>query len=345
MNADFDLSAYWYDLPERLVAKEPKVPRDQAKLLVVDRKTGHFEDYKVCDLVHILEQGDRLICNDTQVVPLRLLGKRAGGGEAEFLLVKPDAEPGVWEAMARPGKKLRPGTFIPIAQSFYIEVLQDLPNGLKQVRLHYEGELDSVLEKFGHLPVPHYIRGNEIRKSDERDYQTIFARAKGAAAAPTAGLHFTDTLMARLKEQGVGLTTVTLHVGPGTFRPVQSEDIRQHRMHEERYLLSEEAAATLNAKESGRRICVGTTCCRVLETAADATGRLHAGMGCTDIFIYPGYVFKYVDHLMTNFHWPMSSLLMLVSAFAGRELILEAYRYAISQEYRFYSYGDAMLIL
>lgn len=339
----YSRSAYQFHLPEHLIAQKPCYPKDRSRLMVIRRSTQ--EIFEICfkDLVDFLSPLDQMVFNDTKVIPARLYGKRESGGAVEFLLSKERSDC-VWEVLAKPGRKLRPGSFVHFAPGFSCEIIQDLQEGAKLVRFSCKETFDHYLEKYGQTPLPHYISSGSSESQERLNYQTIFAKNSGAVAAPTAGLHFTPEMFERLEKKGVQKHMLTLHVGLGTFRPVQTEDIREHRMHSERYTLSNEAADSLNEKIEGRRVCVGTTCCRVLETVADEKGFLHSGTGETDIFIYPGYTFKYVDCLLTNFHLPGSSLLMLVSAFAGQEIITEAYARAVKEGFRFYSYGDAMLI-
>lgn len=339
------LSSYLFDLPESLIAQRPVGQRDHSRLMVIDRKNGSFTDMLFCDLPDFLSAGDSLVLNDTRVIPARLLGKREGGGASEILLLK-QLSLDTWEVMARPGKRLRPGSQVFFGENLSCTVLETLLNGNKTVKFAWKDSFEAALEQYGHMPIPPYIRRGSDDIKDKTSYQTVYAKTPGAVAAPTAGLHFTDDLLNKLREKGVDQTWITLHVGLGTFRPVQSEDIRNHTMHNESFILSPESAEKLNSVTPlHRQICVGTTCCRTLESAMKTQGKFIPGKYETDIFIYPGYQFKYVRSMITNFHLPGSSLLMLVSAFAGYDLIMEAYARAIEKKYRFYSYGDAMLIL
>jgi len=344
---EFNLSSYRYNLPKELIAQHPCSGRDRCRLMVVERATGKISEMTFSDLVDFLDSGDKVIFNDTKVIPARLIGKRSGGGATELLLIKQCGED-MWKAMAKPGRKLKPGSVVIFGEGLSCEILETLEDGIKKVRFSYNADanFEEILEKIGHMPLPHYIQRSDRDERDLVDYQTTFARHAGAVAAPTAGLHFTDELFQNLDEKGIEQVMVTLHVGMGTFKPVVAEDIRRHAMHSEEYIVTPKAAKQLNSRSPDKRvICVGTTCCRVLESASDNSGIIRSGSGETDIFIYPGYSFKYVDGLLTNFHLPGSSLMMLVSALAGIELIKEAYSKAIEDKFRFYSYGDAMLII
>jgi S-adenosylmethionine:tRNA ribosyltransferase-isomerase len=339
------LSSYQYSLPEELIAQMPCTPRDSSRLMVIDRATGRISEMIFRDLLGFLSSGDSLVFNDTKVIPARLVGKRKSGGTAEFLLVRVHAD-GTWDVLARPGKKLPPGTQVAFGDDFYSEILEVQPGGGRRVLFFYDGIFEHALEKYGQIPLPHYIRRDPDPTVDNERYQTVYAENPGAVAAPTAGLHFTKEMLNRLETDGIQQTKVTLHVGLGTFRPVQVEDITEHKMHSEHLVITPLAAETLNQRLPGKRqICVGTTSCRALETAATADGIIVPGEFETMIFIHPGYRFKYVQSMLTNFHLPGSTLLMLVSAFAGYELIMEAYAKAVKEKYRFFSYGDAMLIL
>jgi len=337
---DFD-----YELPPELIAQEPITPRDAARLMVVHRCDGRIEHRFFYELPALLRPQDVLVLNETRVVPTRLVGtRRDTGGRVELLLVRPRDERR-WVALGRPGRRLRPGAEIVFGEGLPVaRVVDRLGAGEYLVEVSDGGDWESILTRAGHVPLPPYIRRP---LADPERYQTVYARIPGSVAAPTAGLHFTPRLLAALEERGVGLVRLLLHVGPGTFRPVRSEDIAAHRMEAEYYCVSEEAAAAINAasERGGRVVAVGTTTTRCLETAGGDDGRVRAESGWTDLFIYPGYRFKVVRALITNFHLPRSTLLMLVCAFAGRELILEAYREAVRERYRFYSFGDAMLIL
>lgn len=338
------LSSYQYELPPELIAQAPCDPRDMSRLMVVDRATGSITEMVFKDLVDFLEPGDSLVFNDTKVIPARLYGRRKTGGSAEVLLVRKHQD-GTWEILARPAKKLPVGSTIDFSEELTCQVLGELPNGGKRVRFFHQGEFEQVLQRHGKVPLPHYI-GRDVQEGDLEQYQTVYAKNPGAVAAPTAGLHFTNDVLSRLDTKGIGKTTITLHVGVGTFRPVQTEDIRQHQMHPEHLVITPESAEVLNRRPVGKRqICVGSTSCRALETASSPEGVISPGEFETMIFIRPGYQFKYVKSLLTNFHLPGSSLLMLISAFAGYELTMEAYAKAVKERYRFFSYGDAMLIL
>ncbi len=341
----YAISSYQFDLPSELIAQQPCEPRDASRLMVVDRRSGNISERVFRDLPDILEPGDSLVRNNTRVVPCRLLGTRAGGGKTEIFLLRP-IEGGFWEALAKPGKRLRPGSIVNIAETLSCEIHADLPEGRKIVKLLADGDVWEQVEQFGQMPLPHYIKRPEAQASDKERYQTVYATEKGAVAAPTAGLHFTNPLLQQLQKQQITSSEITLHVGLGTFQPVQVGDIRDHKMHLERFVITEEAARTLNQRPKDRRqVCVGTTTCRALESIASPAGEIVPGQYETDIYIYPGYQFKYVQSLLTNFHLPSSTLLMLVSAFAGRDLIREAYQKAVKDKFRFFSYGDAMLIL
>lgn len=346
----FSLSSYDFNLPKELIAQKPKIPRDRSRLMLIDRASETISEMVFSDLVQFLSCGDSLIFNDTRVIPARLYGKKSTGGIIEILLVKPkDSSSTIWEVLAKPGKKLKDGEKISFGKDFSAEVLQTLSDGSKLMHFLCEGKkMEHFLELHGQVPLPHYISQKDTEEVKRKCYQTIYASKAGAVAAPTAGLHFSPKMFQEFSRRNIERHTLTLHVGPGTFRPVKEKDIRKHKMHAERYNLSEEVVFKLNASfkdKSLRRVCVGTTCCRVLESLASDEGILSPSTGETDIFIYPGYRFKFVDALLTNFHLPGSSLLMLVSAFAGKELIFEAYERAIKERFRFYSYGDAMLII
>lgn len=341
----YHLSAYDYVLPKELIAQEPVTPRDHSRLLIVDRKKGILSEARFDALPSFLERGDRLIFNNTRVIPARLIGKRETGGETEIFLLKDKGE-SRWEVLGKPGRKLKEGSKVHFGPDFSCVVEKTYSNGHKLVQFIHDQPFELLVEKYGKIPLPQYIGREESLPSDKERYQTIYAEVPGALAAPTAGLHFTHDLIEKIDTMGVDRSYLTLHVGLGTFKPVQVDDIRQHEMHSERVVISPESAAALNRIENGkRRICVGTTSCRALESAADEAGKVRSGVFDTDIFIYPGYRFKAMDALITNFHLPGSTLLMLVSAFAGYDLIMEAYRYAVAHRFRFYSYGDAMLII
>ena len=341
---DFD-----YDLPEELIAQYPSQKRDEARLLVADRQQNTIEHRKFYDIIEYLNPGDILVMNDSRVIPARLLGHKAGtGGKAEFLLTRP-LEGDVWEAMVRPGRKLKPGAEVVFSEEegkrLAARVLSYGADGTRQVEFSYDGSFHDRLEETGHIPLPPYINRPD-ESLDRQMYQTVYSREEGSVAAPTAGLHFTEELLTRIREKGIRTAYVTLHVGIGTFKPVSCDRIEDHHMHYEQYEISEECAEMINNARAagGRVVAVGTTSTRTLESAADEHGILHAGRGGTDIFIYPGYQFRIVDALITNFHLPKSTLLMLISALYDREKILEIYRTAVKQRYRFFSYGDAMFI-
>jgi S-adenosylmethionine:tRNA ribosyltransferase-isomerase len=320
--------------------------RDASRLLVLERVTGVLSHRTFSDLPELLRAGDLLVVNRSRVFPARLLGRRGGGGEAEVLLVRRQ-EPEVWDALVRPGRRLRPGSVVDVAPGFRVRIEGSPTPPLRRVRLLVEGlTATAAVERYGHVPLPPYIQRAD-RPADRERYQTVFARESGSVAAPTAGLHFTPRLLGRLRERGVDRTELILHVGPGTFRPVQVEDVRRHRVEAERFTIPEDTAiAVRRAREQGRRVvAVGTTATRALESALGPDGRLRAGDGETDLVIVPGYRFRVVDALVTNFHLPRSSLLLLVSALAGRGLVLGAYAEAVRARYRFYSYGDAMLVV
>ncbi|MCB1112439.1 MAG: tRNA preQ1(34) S-adenosylmethionine ribosyltransferase-isomerase QueA [Chlamydiales bacterium] len=336
------LESYHYHLPEQLIAQYPTTPRDHSRLLVVDRKSGTLSHHHFYDLPSLLCKDDTLIFNDTKVIPARLLGQRPNGGKAEVFLTRP-LENNRWEALVRPGKKLRKGGVVFFGDDLKCVVESVSDEGTRIVRFDCNGDFNCLLEKYGSIPLPPYIQRSADAEVDADRYQTVYASKPGAVAAPTAGLHFTPEVMQNLAQCGVGQLRVTLHVGLGTFLPVQNDDITKHRMHSERFIINDEAARALNEKSSGRRVCVGTTSCRVLESISGDLAT--PGEYETNIFIYPGYTFKRMDGLLTNFHLPGSTLLMLVSAFAGYDLIMQAYDEAVKEKYRFFSYGDAMLIL
>lgn len=355
--SDFD-----YDLPEELIAQHPVIPRDASRLLVLHRDTGEIEHRRFPDLPDYLRAGDLLVLNDTRVIPARLLGRKAEtGGAAELLLLSRSAgvpparieSSDIWEAMARPGRRLHPGNVIVFGHDeLYAEILDLTPGGGRIVRLRPGPRaggrtIHDLLHALGELPLPPYVTHGPPPAERDGAYQTIFARWEGSSAAPTAGLHFTEDIFARLAEVGVRRAFVTLHVGMGTFKPVQVEDVEEHEIHEEFYSVPAEAAALINETKAagGRIVSVGTTSTRTLESTAGEHGIVHAGTAATRLFVIPGYRFKVVDVQLTNFHLPRSTLLLLISAFAGRENILRAYREAVAERYRFLSFGDAMLIL
>jgi len=341
----YDLSAYHFDLPPELIAQAPCEQRDQSRLLIVDRIKQTFQEIQFSDLHDFLSADDRLILNDTKVIPARLLGQKLSGGNVEILLSKQMSED-TWEVLAKPAKKLPEGSLVIFGEHLKGRVMASKENGIKWMQFLFEDNFLEKLALYGQLPLPTYIRQGKQSAEDIQRYQTRFAANPGAVAAPTAGLHFSDQLLDRLAAKNVRTSKVTLHVGLGTFRPVQTDDIRQHPMHEEYYSVSQETADQLNhAPKDSLQICVGTTACRVMESITTNEGVVVSGNGYTNIFIYPGYRFKFVKGLLTNFHWPCSTLLMLVCAFGGYELMMEAYQKAIKDRFRFYSYGDAMLIL
>lgn len=336
------LTDFSYELPKELIAQHPAEPRDYARLMLYDRKTGAVEHKHFYDLVDELRAGDVLVFNDSKVIPARLYGKRVPtGGKVEVLLLTPVGEDR-WEVLVKPGKKALPGTTIEFPGGLQAEVLDRTDFGGRVVHFTYDGVFDDIIDKIGEMPLPPYIHE---KMEDPNEYQTVYARERGSAAAPTAGLHFTDELLQKIRDKGVEEVFVTLHVGLGTFRPVEEENIEDHQMHSEFYSITPEAADAINrAKAEGRRIiAVGTTSIRTLESAG-TTGKLKAGSGWTNIFIYPGFTFHIVDALVTNFHLPESTLLMLISALSTREQILHAYEIAVKEKYRFFSFGDAMFI-
>ncbi|MDQ3605397.1 MAG: tRNA preQ1(34) S-adenosylmethionine ribosyltransferase-isomerase QueA [Gemmatimonadota bacterium] len=344
--SDFD-----FHLPPEQIAQHPSEQRDRSRLLVVDRASGELQHRIFSDLEQLVPPGDALVLNETRVFPARLVGRKATGAAAEVFLLHRAADAGeggadLWQALVRPGGKLKPGTRVEVSAELSVEIVDRTPTGERLVRLLSPLPLDQALERFGELPLPPYVRRSATAEDRER-YQTVYARERGSVAAPTAGLHFTPDLLARLETRGVRLVRLVLHVGVGTFRPVETEDPAAHTMHREWYRVSEEAAALLNETRArgGAIWAVGTTSVRTLETAADERGVVHGGEGWTDIFIRPPYRFRAVDRLVTNFHLPRSTLLMLVSAFAGYELMMHAYGEAVSAGYRFFSYGDAMAVV
>ena len=337
--ADFD-----YDLPQELIAQDPLEQRDSSRLLILDKETGERTHKIFHDIIDYLHEGDCLVINNTKVIPARLIREREGtGGKVEVLLLKRRSD-NVWETLVKPGKKARPGMRLSFGGGLlHAEVQEVVDEGNRLIRFEYEGIFEEILDQLGQMPLPPYIT-HQLK--DKNRYQTVYAKYEGSAAAPTAGLHFTEELLEQIQAKGVKIARVTLHVGLGTFRPVKVEDVTEHHMHTEFYHVSEEASDIINEtkKQGGRVICVGTTSCRTIESAADDQGIVHATEGDTDIFIYPGYQFKVLDCLITNFHLPESTLLMLVSALAGKENIMAAYREAVEMRYRFFSFGDAMFI-
>lgn len=335
---------FYFDLPEELIAQDPLEDRSSSRLLVLDKETGKVEHHVFREIIDYLQEGDCLVINDTKVIPARLIGSKIGtDAKIEVLLLK-RKENDVWETLVKPGKKAKVGTRISFGDGLLIgEVVDIVEEGNRLIHFEYEGIFEEILDQLGQMPLPPYITH---QLEDKNRYQTVYAKHSGSAAAPTAGLHFTPELLKEIEEKGVQIARVTLHVGLGTFRPVKVDNILEHHMHSEFYQIDEEAAEKINrAKESGHRvICVGTTSCRTIESAADKNGKLHATNGWTEIFIYPGYEFKVLDCLITNFHLPESTLVMLVSALAGREQVLSAYEEAVKEKYRFFSFGDAMFI-
>ena len=335
---------FYYDLPEELIAQDPLAERSSSRLMVLDRESGEIQHKIFKDIIDELRPEDCLVINDTKVIPARLHGAKEGtGAHIEVLLLKRKSD-SVWETLVRPGKKARPGTRISFGDGLLVgEVLEVVEEGNRLIRFEYNGIFEEILDKLGEMPLPPYITH---KLQDKNRYQTVYAKHEGSAAAPTAGLHFTEELMGAIQEKGVRIARVTLHVGLGTFRPVKVDDVTNHHMHSEFYMISQEAAAIINdtKKNGGRVISVGTTSTRTLESVADEKGFVRETSGWTEIFIYPGYQFKCIDALITNFHLPESTLLMLVSALAGKEHILKAYETAVKERYRFFSFGDAMFI-
>ena len=340
----FQTKDYWYDLPEELIAQTPLQKRDTSRLMVLNRETGEIRHQHFYDVLDYLNPGDCLVMNDSRVLPARLLGHRPTGGAVEVLLLR-DLGNNRWECLCKPGRKMLPGNTVSFGDGELTAIVREVQeDGNRVVEFQYEGIFLEVLERLGKMPLPPYIKA-ELQ--DQERYQTVYSREVGSAAAPTAGLHFTNELLEKIRAKGVRTAFVTLHVGLGTFRPVKADNILEHHMHSELCMMSAETAAVLNeTKQSGGRvICVGTTSCRTLESLASEDGSFEARSKWTDIFIYPGYIFRAMDGLITNFHLPESTLVMLVSAFAGREKVLSAYAEAVRERYRFFSFGDAMLIL
>ena len=344
MTEGMNVKDYDYDLPEELIAQDPLEDRSSSRLMVLDRQTGDVEHRHFTDILEYLHPGDCLVINNTKVIPARLFGvKEDTQAKIEVLLLK-RKENDIWETLVKPGKKAKPGTKLVFGDGLLTaEVVDVVEEGNRLIQFHYDGIFEEILDQLGQMPLPPYIT-HQLK--DKNRYQTVYAKYDGSAAAPTAGLHFTKELLQKVKDMGVDIAEVTLHVGLGTFRPVKVDNVLDHHMHSEFYMVSQEAADKINrAKESGHRvIAVGTTSTRTLEAAADENGRLHETSGWTEIFIYPGYQFKVIDALITNFHLPQSTLVMLVSALAGREHVLHAYEIAVKEKYRFFSFGDAMLI-
>ena len=338
-------SDFYYDLPEELIAQTPILERDHSRLMKLDRNSGEVTHLHFYDIVDQLKPGDCLILNNSRVLPARLYGIKEGpGAQVEFLLLNQN-EDDCWEVLAGPGKKAKPGSRFTFGDGLLsAEVLEIVEGGNRIVKFSYQGNFYQVLDKIGQMPLPHYITK---RLEDKERYQTVYAKEPGSAAAPTAGLHFTPELLEKIKEKGISVGFVTLHVGLGTFRPVKVDEITEHKMHAEHYEVSEETAALINRtkQQGGRVIAVGTTSCRTLESVMAKEGQMKACEGWTDIFIYPGFSFRILDGLITNFHLPESTLIMLVSAFAGYEHTMRAYRLAVQEKYRFFSFGDAMLVV
>lgn len=337
-------SDFYFELPKELIAQDPLEERTSSRLLVLNKNTGEIKHQVFRDIIDYLNPGDCLVLNNTKVLPARLLGVKQDTGAAVEILLLKRREGNVWETLAKPGKKVRPGAWLSFGDGLLqAEVLDVAEEGNRLIRFSHEGIFEEVLDKLGEMPLPPYITH---KLKDKNRYQTVYAKYDGSAAAPTAGLHFTNKLLQQIEDKGVKLAYVTLHVGLGTFRPVKVENILEHHMHSEYYQVTAQTAQMINEtkKNGGRVICVGTTSCRTVESAADENGMIKESCGDTDIFIYPGYQFKVLDGLITNFHLPESTLLMLVSALAGRENVLEAYERAVEERYRFFSFGDAMFI-
>lgn len=338
-------SDFYYDLPEELIAQEPLKDRSSSKLLVLDRETGEIEHKIFKDITNYLKEGDCLVINDTKVLPARLIGERVGTGAKVEILLLVRKDINTWEVLVKPGKKARVGDKISFGGGKLVaEILETIEGGNRIIKFHYEGVFENIIEELGEMPLPPYITH---KLEDRNRYQTVYAEHDGSAAAPTAGLHFTPELMEKIQNMGVKIAHVTLHVGLGTFRPVKVDDVTNHEMHSEYYVVEKSQADIINEtkKNGGRVIAVGTTSTRTLESVTDENGVVHEGNGWTKIFIYPGYKFKAIDCLITNFHLPESTLIMLVSALAGKENVFKAYETAVKEKYRFFSFGDAMLIL
>ena len=337
-------SDFYFDLPEELIAQDPLEDRSSSRLLVLNKTTGEVEHRVFKDIIDFLHEGDCLVLNNTKVIPARLMGVKADTGAAIEVLLLKRRENDIWETLVKPGKKARPGAVISFGDGILTgTVLDVVEEGNRLIQFSYEGIFEEVLDRLGEMPLPPYITH---KLQDKSRYQTVYAKYEGSAAAPTAGLHFTQDLLRKVEEKGVKIAYVTLHVGLGTFRPVKEDNVLNHHMHSEFYQVTQEAADLINdTKEAGGRvICVGTTSCRTVESAANAEGKVVAGCDNTEIFIYPGYKFKVLDNLITNFHLPESTLIMLVSALAGKEQVLNAYKTAVEMKYRFFSFGDAMFI-
>ncbi len=344
MTQNLKKSDFYFDLPEELIAQDPLEDRSSSRLLVLDKETGETSHHIFKEVINFLNPGDCLVLNNTKVIPARLIGHKEDTGAAIEVLLLKRKENDIWETLVKPGKKCKPGTKIVFGEGLlHATVLETVEDGNRLIRFSYEGIFEEILDRLGEMPLPPYITH---KLQDKNRYQTVYAKYEGSAAAPTAGLHFTKELLQQIEEKGIDIAYVTLHVGLGTFRPVKVDNILEHHMHSEFYQVTKEAADKINkAKKEGHRvICVGTTSCRTVESAADENGMVKEGCDNTEIFIYPGYKFKVLDALITNFHLPESTLVMLVSALAGREHILNAYEEAIREKYRFFSFGDAMLI-
>ena len=339
-----NIKEFYYDLPEELIAQDPLADRSSSRLLTLDKNSGAFSHHVFRDIVDYLNPEDCLVINNTKVIPARLMGEKEGTGAGIEVLLLKRKEDNVWETLVKPGKKARPGARISFGGGLLVgEVIDVVEEGNRLIKFEFEGIFEEILDQLGQMPLPPYITH---RLEDKNRYQTVYAKHDGSAAAPTAGLHFTPELLEKIKAKGIRIAEVTLHVGLGTFRPVKVENILEHHMHSEFYMVDEEAAAIINEtkKNGGRVICVGTTSCRTIESASSEDGTIKAGSGWTEIFIYPGYKFKMLDALITNFHLPESTLLMLISALAGRDNVMAAYEEAVKERYRFFSFGDAMFI-
>ena len=337
-------SDFYFELPQELIAQDPLPDRSSSRLMVLNRKTGEITHEIFHDILKYLKPGDCLVRNNTKVIPARLFGKKADTGATIEILLLKRKEKDVWECLVKPGKKAKPGAKIVFGEELLLgEIIDVVEEGNRIIQFSYEGIFEEILDKLGQMPLPPYITH---KLQDKNRYQTVYAKHDGSAAAPTAGLHFTNELLEKIEKMGVTIANVTLHVGLGTFRPVKVEDVTKHHMHSEYYRIEKEEADKINKVKAagGRIICIGTTSCRTIESATDENGILHAGEGNTKIFIYPGYSFKILDALITNFHLPESTLLMLVSALAGKENIMNAYEEAVKEKYRFFSFGDAMFI-
>ena len=339
-----ELHDFYYDLPKELIAQDPLEDRSSSRLLVLDKNTGELEHRHFTDIKEYIHKGDCMVINDTRVIPARLIGHRPDKDEEIEILLLRRIEKDLWETLVRPGKKCRPGTEVIFGEGILKATIEDVvEEGNRLVRFHFDGIWEEVLDRLGQMPLPPYITH---RLKDKTRYNTVYAEHDGSAAAPTAGLHFTKDLLKEIEEMGVDIVHVTLHVGLGTFRPVKETNIKEHHMHSEYYVVTEDAAQRINETKArgGKVICVGTTSCRTVESAFTDDGVVHAQSGWTEIYIYPGYKFKVLDELITNFHLPESTLIMLVSALAGRENVLNAYKEAVEERYRFFSFGDAMFI-